>query len=298
MSLRRLWAIWRLARFKGYVFFVTPVSVLPVLLAGAELSLSFGLLWLANALSLAFAFMINDVEDAPDDALDPGKRLRNPVSSGDISYKEAMIISWAIGILSAVLYAMLGPKPLILGSLAILISFLYSWRQIRLKRYVLVDIVSHGMILGGLQFSAGLALYQATNYQAWLLLVTLLAGSFFGQLYNQIKDYQNDQAAGLRNSTWLLGLTKAVWLQRLLFSVAVVFTGIVLATAEVPLYAYSVFLVTCGGVWLVSALLQRSASNTTERLIHAIGSGLSVAALSWVMESNILSVWHKVLLWV
>ena len=104
----RLSGIWRLTRFKEYVSFV----IITTLLGAAASRGSFGWLLIgvlvANWLAVGFAFMINDVEDAPDDALNPAKALRNPVSAGVLSPCIGRLLSYLVASMAALLYATLG----------------------------------------------------------------------------------------------------------------------------------------------------------------------------------------------
>ena len=86
----------KLTRFDEYVWFVIVTTCLGAA-AGANGG-SFGWQWivalLANWAAVGFAFMINDVEDADDDALNPAKINRNPVSAGILTKREANIASY------------------------------------------------------------------------------------------------------------------------------------------------------------------------------------------------------------
>jgi len=70
----------RLTRWKEYIAFVVPLTVLGALLAarpnGILLDWRLIVVTLANILAVAYAFMINDIEDAPDDARDPARHDR------------------------------------------------------------------------------------------------------------------------------------------------------------------------------------------------------------------------------
>ena len=82
---------------------------------------------------------------------------------------------------------------------------LYSWRPVRLKKWALVDVVSHVLMLSALLFLTGYWLYaRALGEAVWLLAAAALL-SAYGQLYNQLRDAAADRSAGLRNTTWLLG---------------------------------------------------------------------------------------------
>ena len=68
----------QLTRWQEYVPFVVPLTLLGGLLAarpnGIDLDWRLVAVTLANILAVAYAFMINDIEDAPDDARDPARR--------------------------------------------------------------------------------------------------------------------------------------------------------------------------------------------------------------------------------
>ncbi|MCL5999418.1 MAG: UbiA family prenyltransferase [Chloroflexi bacterium] len=88
----------------------------------------------ANILVVGFAFMYNDVEDAPDDALDERKARRNPISAGIISPRMGRAACIAVSALLLGLYGVLGFMPVMLGGLCLALAFLYSWRVARLSR--------------------------------------------------------------------------------------------------------------------------------------------------------------------
>src|SRR5690554_2151846 len=83
----------QLSRWQEHVPFVVPLTLMGALLAlkavtdGQGVDLRLLAVTAANILAVAYAFMINDIEDAPDDALDPDRAKRNPVTSGMISIK-------------------------------------------------------------------------------------------------------------------------------------------------------------------------------------------------------------------
>jgi 4-hydroxybenzoate polyprenyltransferase len=69
----------------------------------------------ANILVVAYAFMINDIEDAPDDARDPDRAKRNPVSSGRISISTGYNACRAVALVTMLLYAAGGTSVLVIG---------------------------------------------------------------------------------------------------------------------------------------------------------------------------------------
>lgn len=202
-------ALLHLTRWREHVPFTIPLTVVGALLAitqhGAALDGRLLFVTLANILAMSFAFMINDVEDAPDDALNPRKRARNPVSNGTLTYREGM---WAAGLTTLaalLLYALGGGWAFGLGALTVALCYLYSAHPFRLKARPVTDIVSHVLMLSGLLIMVGYFTYHQAPGIAWTVIAAAILFSAYGQFYNQLDDYEVDKAAGLRNTVVLLG---------------------------------------------------------------------------------------------
>ncbi len=198
----------RLLRFKEYFFFVIVTTLL-----GATASYGvFG--WrllgalVGNWLAVAFAFMVNDVEDADDDALNPEKVQRNPVSARDVSPRAAWNASWIVGALAVIVFFSLGWLPFLTGMICLLLGFLYSWKRVRFKNLPILDMISHCMMLSGLQFLTGFFTfdYSLAPFDRWFfpfLFVTCI--SLYGELFNEIRDLDGDLEAGLKHTAAVLG---------------------------------------------------------------------------------------------
>lgn len=199
----------RLTRWKEYIPFVVPLTVLGALLAahtkGTPLDWRLLAVTAANILAVAYAFMINDIEDALDDARDPERAARNPVSSGQIGLRVGYAACRVVAALTLCLYAFGGLWVLGIGALTLLLSHLYSWRPIRLKAWPITDIVSHSLMLSGLLLLAGYYIYHTQPGIVWFVAGGATLISAYGQLYNQLRDYDMDKAAGLRNTAMILG---------------------------------------------------------------------------------------------
>lgn len=203
---KHLGGVWRLTRFGEYASFV----VVTTLLGAAAGRGTFGWLLIgvvaANWLAVGFAFMINDVEDAPDDALDPAKARRNPVSAGLLSPRPARAWSLLVAGLAAPLYAALGPGPFAAGSACLLLAWMYSWRPIRLKAIPVADLVSHAAMLAGLQFLAAYWAFEGGPPGHWVFpLLMVLAISLYGQLFNELRDLDGDLRAGVTHTASYFG---------------------------------------------------------------------------------------------
>ncbi|MDZ4763467.1 MAG: UbiA family prenyltransferase [Chloroflexota bacterium] len=199
----------QLTRWKEYVPFVIPLTILGALLAARpnDTPLDWRLLAVtaANILAVAYAFMINDIEDAPDDARDPDRAARNPITSGTINIRVGYAACRIVAAATLILYAVGGVSALGIGVLTLALSHLYSWRPVRLKAWPVTDIVSHSLMLSGLLLLAGYFVYHDAPGIVWFVAAAATLISVYGQLYNQLRDYDMDKAAGLRNTAILLG---------------------------------------------------------------------------------------------
>jgi len=199
----------RLTRWKEYIPYIVPLTVCGALLAvqaykgtpGGRLIIAL----IANTLVMAYAFMINDVEDAPDDALEAHRAARNPISSGELTRREGWIASAAVAVVTLVLYALLGTWPLFFGAFTLALSHFYSWKPVRLKKWPVTDVLSHSLMLSGLPFLVGFFTYNSEPGPVWLVALGVTLVSVYGQLYNQIRDFNMDKAAGLKNTAIMVG---------------------------------------------------------------------------------------------
>jgi 4-hydroxybenzoate polyprenyltransferase len=221
--LKKIQAMIRLTRYKEYTFFVTVTTLLGAASGNGEVGWQLAGVLAANWLAVMFAFMINDVEDADDDALNPKKVNRNPVSAGEISPRAATLASFVVAAASAIIYYQLGYWPFVLGTLSLFIGFVYSWRKIRLKNMAVVDLASHCMMLAGLQFLPGyLAFGNRPNNFVWLYPFTFVVMvSLYGELFNELRDLEGDLKAGLHHTAAVLGKRMSYWLMMLVLSIGV-----------------------------------------------------------------------------
>lgn len=205
----RLKAAMRLSRWREHVPFTIPLTLVGGLLAAeaAQTAVDWRLFAVlaANILSMSFAFMINDIEDAPDDALNPTKKLHNVISSGALTRRQGWGIAWFAFATALPLYGVSGGRAFISGGFTLALCYLYSAYPFRLKARPITDVLSHALMLSGLLMATGHFAYHAEPRQAWLVMLAATLFSAYGQFYNQIDDYDVDKAAGLKNTVVLLG---------------------------------------------------------------------------------------------
>ncbi len=204
--LHKVHGLIRLTRYRDYLAFVTITTLMGAIAAEATLSWKLILVLLANQLAVGFAFMINDVEDAEDDAINPAKLNRNPVSCAAVTPRAGYIASFIIAGLSVIAYAFLGWVPFIFGIISLLTGFFYSWKPVRLKNIFLIDMFSHCFMLAGLQYLPAFYSFQTqmTNKGLFPLLFVIFF-SLYGELFNELRDLEHDLKAGLRHTAAILG---------------------------------------------------------------------------------------------
>ncbi len=202
-------ALLRLTRWREHVPFTIPLTIVGGLLAAepAAATVDWRLLAIAagNALAMSFAFMLNDIEDAPDDALEPAKKAHNVISSGLLSRREGQVATAIVCILAFALFATAGAFTLLLGALMLALCYLYSAHPFRFKARPLTDVVSHALMLSGLIIAIGYFAYDREPGAVWLVIAAASLFSAYGQFYNQVADFEVDQQAGLKNTAGFLG---------------------------------------------------------------------------------------------
>jgi 4-hydroxybenzoate polyprenyltransferase len=191
---------------------------------------------LGNLLAVAFAFMINDVEDAPDDALTPAKAARNPISAGRLSARSGYGAGLAVALGALALYAVLGTWPLVLGGLCLALGLLYSWRQVRLKAIPVADLLSHVLMLAALQFLCAYIAFHPSG-RPWLApCLFVVAISMYGQLFNQLRDLDGDRRAGVNHTAARLGPRATYALMILLLMAALALLALSVWQGSIPLW--------------------------------------------------------------
>lgn len=231
----------RLTRWKEFVPTTIPVTVVGAILAvqsnrGTAIDWRLIAVTLANCLAVAYAFMINDIEDAPDDAREADRASRNPVACGEVTPLEGWLASGGAALLALILFALAGLWPFVFGCLTLALSHMYSWKPIRLKAYPVTDFVSHSLMLSGLLFLAGYFTYHHSPGSVWFVALSVTLISCYGQLYNQLRDFDMDKMAGLKNTAIMVGKRNARFLMYSFVAVAASLLVYATVTAVFPLW--------------------------------------------------------------
>ena len=237
----------RLTRWREYVPFVIPVTALGAILAaqpnGIPLDWRLAATILANILAVGYAFMINDIEDAPDDAREAARAARNPITCGELTPRQGWAASLTVAAITLVFYGLVGVWPFIIGALTLALAHLYSWKPIRLKAWPVTDVVSHSLMLSGLLFLAGYFAYGTNPGLVWLVALAATLLSAYGQLYNQLRDYDMDKAAGLNNTAIVVGKRNAQLLMYSSVAAALILMLYAIYMQVIPLWIVSIPLI-------------------------------------------------------
>ncbi|MBN1562997.1 MAG: UbiA family prenyltransferase [Anaerolineae bacterium] len=285
----------RLTRWRDHLPFTLPATLLGVNMALTATEQTpdarIILVLLANTGAVTFAFMVNDIEDAPDDARDPARAAQNAITSGLITPRLGWFASVSVGLLALLFFAGVNAITLLTGTLTVSLGGLYSWRKVRLKALPVIDVIAHVLMLSSLLFLAGYFAYSSTPGAAWWVALGVGFISAYGQLYNQLRDYDMDQAAGLRNTAYLLGRTRTQWAMYASLGLAAFCLGISVLLGLWPLWLGFV------GLGLLPILLIFKTANDMRgtTAIDATGQ-LQLGAM--LLASAIMIIWLVVIIMV
>jgi 4-hydroxybenzoate polyprenyltransferase len=225
----------KLARHREYVPFVFLTTLVGVKLADAPLDWRLPVVLAANFMTVCFAFMVNDIEDAELDALHPGKRLRNPIASGELTRPWAHTAAGCVAILTVAIGALLGGWALLLVLAGLVLGWAYSWQLLRLKAVPIADLIAHTLMLAGIQFLVGYFTYAQGDWSIWPVFAAFMLTSAYGELYNELHDLEIDRLGGLRTTAVVLGRTLTQVLMYTFLAGSVVLVALSIWEQLVPL---------------------------------------------------------------
>jgi len=187
---KTLLAYYHLLRPREYIFFTLTYTLLGAAATQSPFGWRWVLVFLANFFAVAFAFVFNQITDAPLDALsESDSAVRNPIATGELSFTVSQISAVSLFVISIILYAFLGWKTLLAGLLTLAIGVLYSWGGLRLKGIALLDLSAHCWLLATPVFLAGFFAQESYSGSTLsFLLPFVLFISLFGQLTHESRN--------------------------------------------------------------------------------------------------------------
>lgn len=215
MNSKILLGLYKLTRVNEFYGNTVALSAFGLALNNLLTPLDFILITLGNLSMTIFSFAINDIEDADDDAKDPKKVNRNPISAKIIKKNTAYLFTALFAIFPLIIFQSYGNTTLILASTTLIIGFLYSYKQVRLKSMPVLDLISHGLFLGTLEFLISATAYNNSMTPEILAMgVCIFIMSVAGDLGNEIRDHEVDRKTGIKNTAAYINITKVgKWLE-------------------------------------------------------------------------------------
>ena len=208
---------------------------------------------LAGVLFVWYAFSINNCFDVDTDSRNPAKAGKNPIASGELSMREALLISTLVAITGLGLALTTNEDAFAVYVIMILLATLYSAPP-RLKARPVVDVLSHGLFFGGLPFIYGALIDGNLSEIESLLAVGITFYSFALELRNHLGDYESDLKAGLRTTPIVIGKARSELLVEV-FSIIAITT--VLYTLKPHLIVASSLMVAGRGLSVSSRTVYR-----------------------------------------
>ena len=163
------------------------------------------IVFLANGFLTFSGFTINDVEDADDDCRDVEKRKRNPFANGELTKKQGYLIAFPLFFVGLSLLLAVSYLVFLIGSILSLVGFLYSWRPIRLKSIPIVDLISHAIGVGVLQFSTTYFAFRRLDLFFISFLMMIIPFSIASDIFQELRDFNTDKEGGVNNTVQKLG---------------------------------------------------------------------------------------------
>ncbi|MFN2597060.1 MAG: UbiA-like polyprenyltransferase [Pyrinomonadaceae bacterium] len=197
-----------------HTLFALPFAFLGAVLAARGIPSAWQIIWITAAMvgARSAAMTFNRIADRDIDAANPRTRAR-AIPAGQLSLRFA----WAFTITASALFfvaaAMLNRLTLLLSPVALASVLLYSYT----KRFTSLSHLVLGWCLSIAPTGAWIAVRGSLDSPAPLLLslVVLLWTAGFDVLY-ACQDYDFDRRTGLRSIPARVGVSRALWIARLL----------------------------------------------------------------------------------
>lgn len=261
-----------LTRFDDYVCFVIITTLLGVAAAKGGSNWRLIILLSANWLVVGFAFMIQNIEDAPDDALSDSKIHRNPLSKGLISPTTARIAAFMAALISLVFLLVLGKWPLIFGLVTLALGYFYSYRGVRLKAVGMIDLLTYALIFAGLPFLIGYFTFASKVSDNWFWpFIFVLSISIYGKLLDENRRIDGDQSELAHHKAYYLGKRASHFLMITMLLISVFSGAASLILVElIPLWALILMAILAGLFILLSMIKTNETSGvpTVQTIIH------------------------------
>lgn len=157
-------------------------------------------IFLANLFLTAFGYMFNDIEDAEDDYHDVEKRKRNPIASGEITKRQSYLFSFFLLSIGLFLLIFINPSVFFLGLIFAFVGISYSWKPLKLKSIPIIDLISHVISLGVLQFFITYLAFRRLDLFVTPFLMIIIPFSMMNEIIHELEDFDVDKKTKINNT--------------------------------------------------------------------------------------------------
>jgi 4-hydroxybenzoate polyprenyltransferase len=287
---KTLLAYYHLLRPREYLFFTLTYTLLGAAATQSPFGWRWVLVFLANFFAVAFAFVFNQITDAPLDALsESDSAVRNPIATGELSFTISQISAVSLFVISIILYAFLGWKTLLAGLLTLAIGALYSWGGLRLKGIALLDLSAHCWLLATPVFLAGFFAQKSYSGSTLsFLLPFVLFISLFGQLTHESRNIPKLGLAQPQHSVLIHQRSRVHLLMMIFLGIGSICGVIALFIQQViPIWVtFLWFLLSC--ILILPSLIRTARDPNTFYVRPALHTELEKAA-AFALLANILA---------
>ncbi len=223
----KLLGYYKLTRVRTIMEFYPFIIILGFLSTHTYINLLSILTSISILLLLVGSFIINDVEDAEDDAKDPKKVKRNPISAGILTKRQGYLFYFAVNALGLLPLVFISFNILLVGLVTAIVGYLYSCLPLRFKSRPIIDLLSHGFFLAGAEIIMfGLLPNNLADNKTLLTFIGIYLFSMGGDLYNEVRDWVVDREVGLKNTASILGFNLSRYVSYTFYGVGVLLLAV------------------------------------------------------------------------
>jgi len=158
------------------------------------------IIFCANLLLTAFGYAFNDIEDADFDYHDREKRNRNLIASSMITKKHGYIYCAILVTTGLFLLSFINSSVFIMGVILVIVGFFYSWNGYKLKSKPLIDLLSHVIFLGEMQFLITYLAFRPLEMLVVPFLMIIVPFSVMNEILQGIRDFEIDRSTNIENT--------------------------------------------------------------------------------------------------
>ncbi len=224
-----------------------------------------------------FLFASNDYFDRHVDALDPKKKIRNPVCDGRVTVKGVQVLLVATLVITVAGSMFFGFWTLIYTAITMFVYYYYTAPPLRFKNKVGWDVISHATFINTFPyFMCLIALDDFTVGTVFLLSVFMMRSSM-AQILQEVRDYEVDRKVE-RNTVVVLGQKRSIWLVFGIYMTLFISSTVLIVTYE--LYGWGISL-----YYMILPLLSLSYLPVMFNLIKAVEYGDNIEKL-WMGQGR------------